>query len=448
MERTDILELMSTLKLYGMRAAYDEVMTTGIKRRHEPPRIVGDLLNAEIAEKQARSIKYQLSIAKLPLAKDIDDFDFTGTPVNQALIRDLATGAFLAEQRNAVLIGGTGTGKSHLAIAIARACIRGGARGRFYTVIDLVNRLENEARASRQGRLAEYLTRMDFIILGEHGDLLDLIGLNRNLRLGEAIDEARSFLVVPRRSAAGDRAPPPSPPALSGSSEAGRRLFRAGRPIAGTPAEAYLRVRGIVGPLDWPALHYHPSVFYRETKSALLEIWPALLAAVTDVDGRVTGIQRTWLDPLRLTKAPLADPRRALGHLLGNGVRFGKASNVLAAGEGLETMLALKSVLPLLPMIAALSANHLAALELPPTLRRLYVARDNDAAGIKAAVRLRERGTAAGIEIRDLVPVHADFNLDLRCLGPAAMLEHLAGQLDPSDLARFGSCDRAGNAGR
>jgi hypothetical protein len=114
MERTDILELMSTLKLYGMRAAYDEVMTTGIKRRHEPPRIVGDLLSAEIAEKQARSIKYQLTIAKLPLAKDIVDFDFTGTPVNEALIRDLAGGTFLAEQRNAVLIGGTGTGKSHL----------------------------------------------------------------------------------------------------------------------------------------------------------------------------------------------------------------------------------------------------------------------------------------------------------------------------------------------
>src|ERR1700682_875876 len=147
MERTDILELMATLKLYGMRAAYDEVMTTGLKRRHEPPRIVGDLLSAEIAEKQARSIKYQLTIAKLPLAKDIDDFDFTGTPVNEALIRDLASGAFLAEQRNAVLIGGTGTGKSHLAIAIARACIRGGARGRFYTVVDLVNRLEGDARA-------------------------------------------------------------------------------------------------------------------------------------------------------------------------------------------------------------------------------------------------------------------------------------------------------------
>ena len=171
MERTDVLELMTTLKLYGMRTAYDEVMATGIKRRHEPPRIVGDLLTAEIAEKQARSIKYQLTIAKLPLAKDIDDFDFTGTPINEALVRELASGSFIAEQRNAVLIGGTGTGKSHLAIAVARACIRGGARGRFFTVVDLVNRLETETRNGRQGRLAEHLTRMDFIVLDELGYL-------------------------------------------------------------------------------------------------------------------------------------------------------------------------------------------------------------------------------------------------------------------------------------
>ena len=171
MERTDILELMSTLKLYGMRAAYDEVMTTGIKRRHEPPRILGDLLAAEIAEKQARSIKYQLTIAKLPLAKDIDDFDFTGTPINEALIRDLASGAFLSEQRNAVLVGGTGTGKTHLAIAIARACIRDGKRGRFFNVVDLVNKLEAEGRAGRQGRTAEQLCRLDFIVLDELGYL-------------------------------------------------------------------------------------------------------------------------------------------------------------------------------------------------------------------------------------------------------------------------------------
>ena len=171
MDRTEVLELMIQLKLYGMRAAYDEVMATGIKRHPEPPRILGDLLAAEIAEKRARSIKYQLTIAKLPLVKDIDDFEFTGTPVNEALIRDLASGAFLAEQRNAVLVGGTGTGKSHLAIAIARSCIRRGARGRFYNVVDLVNRLENETRAGRQGRLAEYLTRIDFVVLDELGYL-------------------------------------------------------------------------------------------------------------------------------------------------------------------------------------------------------------------------------------------------------------------------------------
>ena len=171
MDRSELLELMAKLKLFGMRAAYDEVMADGLKRRHEPARILGDLLRAEIADKQARSIKYQLSVAKMPLAKDLDGFDFIGTPINQALVRDLATGRFLAEQRNAVLIGGTGTGKSHLAIAIARACIRGGARGRFYTVVDLVNRLESEARAGRQGRLADYLTRLDFAVLDELGYL-------------------------------------------------------------------------------------------------------------------------------------------------------------------------------------------------------------------------------------------------------------------------------------
>jgi DNA replication protein DnaC len=171
MERTEILDLMGTLKLYGMRSAYDEVMATAIKRQHEPPRIVGDLLSAEITEKQARSIKYQLTVAKLPLAKDIEDFDFTDTPVNEALVRDLATGTFIADQRNAVLIGGTGTGKSHLAIAIARALIRNGARGRFFNVVDLVNRLETEHRAGKQGRIADYLTRLDFVVLDELGYL-------------------------------------------------------------------------------------------------------------------------------------------------------------------------------------------------------------------------------------------------------------------------------------
>jgi DNA replication protein DnaC len=151
MERTQLFDLMGELKLYGMKAAFDEIMATAVKRQHEPQRIVGDLLNAEINEKQARSIKYQLTIAKLPLAKDLEDFQFEGTPINRTLVNDLAGGGFIAQQRNVVLVGGTGTGKTHLAIAIARSCIRSGARGRFYNVVDLVNRLEIETRNGRQG---------------------------------------------------------------------------------------------------------------------------------------------------------------------------------------------------------------------------------------------------------------------------------------------------------
>jgi hypothetical protein len=270
---------------------------------------------------------------------------------------------------------------------------------------------------------------------GEHGDLLDLIARTRGLdRLRDVLDEARAFLSLPRLDSSSESARNPMP---SGSPEAARRLFRAGRPIIGTPAEAYLRARGITAALDGPSLRYHPSVYYRAREGAPREVWPALLAAVTDRAGRITAVQRTWLDPVRLSKAPLADPRRALGPLLGSGVRFGTARDILAAGEGIETMLALKSVLPSLPMVAGLSANHLAALDLPPALRRLYVARDNDAAGRFAAERLHARGAAAGLEVRDLVPVLADFNVDLRQLGAATMLRHLVPQLVPADRMRF-----------
>ena len=171
MERSEILTTMAELKLYGMKAAYDEIIGTAVKRQHEPTRIVGDLLTAEISEKQARSIRYQITIAKLPPAKDVDDFAFAGTPINETLVRDLASGNFVAHQRNVVLVGGTGTGKTHLAIAIARACIRGGVRDRYFNVVDLVNRLEAEGRMGRQGRMADYLWRMDFVVLDELGYL-------------------------------------------------------------------------------------------------------------------------------------------------------------------------------------------------------------------------------------------------------------------------------------
>ena len=171
MERSEILTAMSDLKLYGMKAAFDEIITTAVKRQHEPQRIVGDLLTAEISEKQARSIRYQITISKLPLAKDIADFQFADTPINETLVHDLASGNFLAHQRNVELVGGTGTGKTHLAIAMARALIRDGKRGRFFNVVELVNKLEAEGRSGRQGRMAEYLCRMDFVLLDELGYL-------------------------------------------------------------------------------------------------------------------------------------------------------------------------------------------------------------------------------------------------------------------------------------
>lgn len=171
MERQEVIEMMGALQLAGMRAPYDEVIAAGVKRQHPAQRVVGELLKAEIAEKRARSIKYQMTIARLPLAKELADFEFADTPINQPLVCDLATAVFLEQQRNCVLIGGTGTGKTHLAVAIARACIRAGKRGRFYNTVDLVNRLEAETRAGRQGRIADQLARLDFVVLDELGYL-------------------------------------------------------------------------------------------------------------------------------------------------------------------------------------------------------------------------------------------------------------------------------------
>jgi hypothetical protein len=167
-----------------------------------------------------------------------------------------------------------------------------------------------------------------------------------------------------------------------------------------------------------------------------------MIAGVTDLDGRITGAHRTWLDPegfdsRRLGKAPVDTPRRAMGDLLGNAVRFGVANDVLAAGEGIETMLSLRCALPTMPMAAALSANHLAAMLLPLTLRRLYIARDDDPAGDMALAALTERAEAAGIEALALSPRLGDFNEDLRMLGIDELRAALRLQLAPQDVVRF-----------
>ena len=174
MERHEVLAMMTALKLAGMRAAYDDILADGLKRRHPVQQIIGTLLQVEIADKTARSIKYQMASARLPTAKELADFDFAASPVNEPLIQELAGGGFLEGKRNIVLVGGTGTGKTHLAVAIARSCIRKGARGRCYNVVDLVNHLEAELRSGRQGRTADQLVaeiRRDFVILDELGYL-------------------------------------------------------------------------------------------------------------------------------------------------------------------------------------------------------------------------------------------------------------------------------------
>jgi len=266
---------------------------------------------------------------------------------------------------------------------------------------------------------------------GEHGDLLDLIRLRCAFSaLGAAMDEARSFLALPRRPTTEPGRQPSC--ARRSTPEAARHLFRAGRPIPGTPAEAYLRARGITA-VDSPMLRFHPFVHYRAHDHAPLCRLPAMLAAITDLDGRIVGVNRTWLDVDRLSVADLDAPRKVLGVLLGHGVRFGRATDRLLAGEGIETVLSLKTVLPELPMVSALTANHLAALVLPSGLARLVIARDNGAAGVRAAARLRDRAEAQGVVVHDLVPCLDDFNDDLRRYGATQLrrggLDQLAGLL-------------------
>lgn len=283
---------------------------------------------------------------------------------------------------------------------------------------------------------------------GDHGDLLDLIAMNRGLdRLRDVLEEARCFLNLPRSEPAPERLRR-DPPVPTGSPESARRLFAMSRPITGTIAEAYLRKRGIASMHEAGALRFHPSCYYREAADAPTETWPALIAAVTDLGGTITGAHRTWLASSGDDKAPVDTPRRAMGHLLGHGVRFGVASDVMAAGEGIETILSLRAIVPTLPMIAALSANHLAAILFPPTLRRLYVARDDDPAGDAAVAKLTERAHAVGIEALTLSPKAGDFNEDLRQLGVNALRAGLRVQLAPEDVARFmGSIKEAGKGG-
>jgi hypothetical protein len=328
--------------------------------------------------------------------------------------------------------------------AVCRHYLSNGKRqGRYWLVGDVHN---NPGRSmfvrlqdSPKGPAGKWMDAAT----GEHGDLLDVIRESLGLRdFREVAEEARRFLKLPR--AEPEHASKPIRPAVTvGSREAARRLFAISSPIEGSVAEIYLQRRGITHVHHGGSLRFHPRCYYRPDGDHPTETWPAIIACVTDLDGSITGVHRTWLDPggfdqVRLGKAPVDTPRRAMGDLLGNAVRFGVADDdVLVAGEGIETMLSLRCVLPSLPMAAALSANHLAAMALSSRLRRLYIARDADAAGDAVQAVLLQRAETAGIEAIPLSPRLGDFNEDLHVFGLDALRAALPIQLAPEDVSRF-----------
>ena len=171
MQRHEMIDAMRGLGLKGMAGAFDEAVTAGVQRQRSAMEILADLLRAEAAHRHAASIRYRMSAAKLPVVKDIDAFVFDGTLINEGLVRSLQAGSFLPGRRNIVLVGGTGTGKTHLAIAITASVVRDGARGRYFNTVDLVTRLEEETRIGRAGALAAQLSRLDLVVLDELGYL-------------------------------------------------------------------------------------------------------------------------------------------------------------------------------------------------------------------------------------------------------------------------------------
>jgi hypothetical protein len=329
--------------------------------------------------------------------------------------------------------------------AVCRHYLSAGHRaGSYWIVGDVANSkgksLYVHLSGPRAGRWTDAAT-------SQYGDLLDLIRETCGLvDFRDVADEARRFLSVPqpipvhlalaRRGDSHADQPVDRP-----AGERARRLFRMTEPLAGTLANNYLRQRGILRAALDPALRFHPSCFYRDLVTGRTSALPALIAAVTDRSGAITGVHRTWLDPKGDGKAKVDDPRRALGGLLGNAVRFRFPDHapvpVIGAGEGLESILSLAHVMPGMPMAAALTANHLAAFRLPDGCQRLYIAADADAAGRHGIEGLSRRAQSLGILPLVLAPELGDFNEDLRRLGPDQLTLNLRAQLAPEDALAF-----------
>ncbi len=312
--------------------------------------------------------------------------------------------------------------------SVCRRYLSNGRReGCYWSVGDLANTpgrsLYVRLHGSSDGRLAA--GKWTDAATGEHGDLLDLIAaVEGHANLAQTLEEARRFLGVVDLAPRGER--------VQAGGSAAERLFEASRPIAGTLVETYLGARGLALPDDTSALRFHPRCYYWPEIGSEPQAWPAMIAAVTDDQGRMLGVHRTWLARDGQAKAPLETPRRAMGRILGGAVRFGTASDRLIVGEGIETVLSVQAVFDI-PAAAALSAAHLAAFAVPPSVKRLYVARDNDQAGARASRTLAHRVATAGIEAVVLSPRLKDFNDDLGAFGTLALAAHLGPQVSPED---------------
>ena len=158
MQRHEMIEAMRSLGLKGMAGAFDEAVTTGLQRKRTTNEILTDLLRAEAAHRHAASIRYRMTAAKLPVIKDLDAFVFEGTPINEGLVRSLHAGSFLPGRRNIVLIGGTGTGKTHLAAAIGHGLAAQSIRVRYGVTTALVQDLQ---LARQHLRLEDALHKLD-----------------------------------------------------------------------------------------------------------------------------------------------------------------------------------------------------------------------------------------------------------------------------------------------
>lgn len=167
----DRIALLKALQLFGMATAWGELQAESSRKPFMPEVWLDRMIEAEQADRQARSLRYQLKAARFPVHRDLSSIDWAETPLPERQLQQLATGAFMESAHNLILVGGTGTGKTHLATALGVSAIHAGKRVRFYNAVDLVNQLEREKQQGKAGSLAKQLIQIDAVILDELGYL-------------------------------------------------------------------------------------------------------------------------------------------------------------------------------------------------------------------------------------------------------------------------------------